>query len=527
MRTPLSNKSSVLLACGFLASIAMANFTPILLTDDSYNHDVVIETTAPTPLVPVTTASMDGGLTNAGFAWFERGHNTVWPATGLPEAGSILVSDSSPDHQYAFAPTYQGNNVILIDSRCAEGSFRLTRPAAYSSLSVLTSSGGGGSMVIGYRVHLQDGSTETGSFTCPDWIGGSSPAWRANGRINVSAFTYDIINSDNPRLYTRDIRLSNSTSPVLSVEFNYLAGFGHNAIFALSGADFSGTEFIPINVTGYNQDMVVEAGAIKPGWLDPFTTATMDNGTDNARRTWYETGYYPPATNTGLPAAGSILTSAGWPAHVYAMAPSYTNNNAILLDAAVPSQLITFSNRARYAVLSFLTASGHGPVTNVCVINHADGVSQTNLFVSPDWFDSAPAAFTANGCVSISSKVVTCVNAGFPKLFAVDLALTHTNSPVIGLSLAFKGGGNDSHAIVFAVSGSTELPPPSTAPRLSIDLEPNGTVSIISSAAGKLQSTSALRGLETIWQDEGPVAQNTASKHIAASQVKFFRVVAP
>lgn len=527
MRNHLIDKSSVFVAILFSTGVALGDFTPIVLTSDSYNCDVVIEKSAPSPCVPVTTASMDTGVTNTGFSWFERGHNTDWPAAGLPEAGAILVSDSAADHRYQFAPNYQTNNAVLVDSSCTHGTLLLTEPAPYSGLSLLTSSAGGHSAVVGYTIRFQDGSAETGSFISIDWISGATPAWSANGRISVTAFTYDIMNSDNPRLYTLDINLTNKTSSIISIEFTYISGLGHNAIFALSGQDNSGAEFNPIGVSGYNQDMIVEASAIKPGWLDRYTSATMDNGTANASKSWYESGYYSPAPETGLPPAGATFTNQLAADHAYKMPASYTNDNAILLDATVSRQSVTFVNRARYGALSLLTASGHGPVTNSCIVNHADGTTETNVFVSPDWFDSAPAAFRANGCVSISTKLVTSLNSGFPALFAVDLPLANTNSPVVSLDLAFKAGGHDSHAAIFAISGAADFSAPVTAPRLSIRRNQDGILLISSTAPGRLQSTAELKGPETLWHDEGPVSQNSEITQLPAGAARFFRVLAP
>lgn len=521
MHTPVLTHSAVLLWLLF-GGIARGEYTPILLTSDSYNQDVIIEKTASPPLLPATTASMDAGAANTGFSWFERGYNSDWPAAGLPEAGAILVSGSGGNRRYQLAPSYRASNVILLDSSQSNATMRLNNPAAYGRLSVLTSSGGGGT-VIGYTVHFQDGSSEPGTISSPDWIGGINPAWAANGRVDVTSFNYDIVNSDNPRLYSRDISLSRSSVPVISVDFNYVSGPGHNAIFALSGAVFLSGDFNPIAVSGYNQDVVVEATASHPGWLDLFTTATMENGAVNARRTWYETGYYPLAPATGLPAAGTTLISEAAPDHTYQMAPSYTNKNAVLLDAAVPCSTVLFASRPRLGAVSLLTASGHGPVTNICVVNHADGTSQTNVFVSPDWFDSAAGAFSARGCVSISTKLVTCKGES-PKLFAVDLALVNTNSPAISLTLSFKSGRNDSHAIIFAVSGASDLSSPITAPRVSIGRNQDGSLRILSSQAGRLQSTLAFQSLDTQWRDEGEVAQNVAVTHWSTGAVKFFRV---
>src|SRR5689334_1682548 len=86
--------------CSIVAGFSQAQFVPIALTPESFNEDLVIEKTASSPLVPVTTATMDGGLSNTGSTWYERGFKPEAPATGLPAAGSIRSSEAAGDHQY-------------------------------------------------------------------------------------------------------------------------------------------------------------------------------------------------------------------------------------------------------------------------------------------------------------------------------------------------------------------------------------------------------------------------------------------
>src|SRR5262249_25168032 len=181
--------------------------------------------------------------------------------------------------------------------------------------------------------------------------------------VNVSTFTFDM-DPSNPRLYATDVALNNTSSPVTSIDFGYMGGTGHRVIFAVSGSTYASDPFSPITVTGFNQDVVVEADSTYPATLIGSTTAASEDGTANSGNTWYEQGYYTPAAATGLPAAGARITSGADPDHHYQLAASYTNNNAVLIDAENPSATILPLSPAPYAALSFLTAAGHGPVTN-------------------------------------------------------------------------------------------------------------------------------------------------------------------
>jgi predicted alpha-1,6-mannanase (GH76 family) len=434
------------------ASVARAGFNPIPLTSASFNADVVVESTAPTPLVPsaYTTASMDNGTGNTGTSWYEKGYDSASLTTGLPNAGSTFTSQSSATHQYTMAPSYTANNAVMLDSTLTNATFTLTTPTACSQLSFLESGGNNG-VNFSYIVHHQDGTTETGAGTIPDWFNGSNPAWTANGRIDVGSFAFSNVNGNDPRLYSLDITLTNTASKITSIVFNYTSGSGHGAVMAVSGS--TGGNFTPIPVTGYNEDIVIEASAPQPTPLTGFTTATMEGGIGNTQRTWYAAGYVASAPTTGLPAAGSTITSASASDHVFTLPPSYSADNAAFLSAAVPSVNLTPVTPVACSELSFLTAAGYGPVTNGCVIHHMDGTAETNSFISPDWFNNFPEAIDANGRVNVSSRVADSLNSGNPRVYAVDVPLANVASPVTAISLTFQGGGANADSVIFAVSG--------------------------------------------------------------------------
>src|ERR1044071_1389880 len=106
--------------------------------------------------------------------------------------------------------------------------------------------------------------------------------------MNSVTHTFDNVGSSNPRLYYRDITLTNTTSAVTSVDLVYVSGAAssHNDVVAVSGST-DGTTFTGITVTGYNADFVIEANAATRGRLysqvivdgtNAFATSqTMDN----------------------------------------------------------------------------------------------------------------------------------------------------------------------------------------------------------------------------------------------------------
>jgi hypothetical protein len=521
--SPLLPLTLALLAAN---STTRADFVPIPLNPETFNQDVVVERAAPPPVIPTTTASMETGTNNTGYSLYERGYNVIWATTGLPTAGARFTSEAQVDHDYQFAPTYKTNNAVLIDSAITSGTLTLSDPAAFANLSFLTSAagGGGGGGVIAYTVHHEDGSTDSGTFRSPDWLGAFGQAWTTHGRVEVTAFTFSNIGGDYPRIYSRDIALTHTLSPVTTIDLSYTAGSEHTIVFGVSGAPLPGDPFTPLRVTGFNQDMVVEAAAAKPGFLGTATTASLESGTDNTLNTWYEQGYVTIAPTTGLPPAGAILTNSVAPDHRYLMPPTYIGNNAVLVDPAVPSAWLTPATPLACSALSFLGAAGHGPVTNAVLIQHADGSSETNFFVLPDWLDNSAGAFNVNGRINLNNRIVNAVNSGWPRLFASDVAVANATSAITNVVVSFIGGGVNSHAVLFAVSGRTDSAP--ARPTISIVRNPNGTLTLGSTGPGRLESATALNGTNTVWHDEGPIATTVTVTPAPAEQAKFYRVIA-
>src|SRR5262250_578552 len=136
-RAPFKPAKAFFVGAALLSGVARADFIPIPLTSGSFNQDVVVEKNAPPPVQQVTTASMDGGMANTNFSWYERGYNLGFAYTGFPVAGSTITSDSLAGHDYRFAPDYKTNNAVMIDSTLTSGTLTLATPAAYARLSFL------------------------------------------------------------------------------------------------------------------------------------------------------------------------------------------------------------------------------------------------------------------------------------------------------------------------------------------------------------------------------------------------------
>jgi hypothetical protein len=247
-------------------------------------------------------------------------------------------------------------------------------------------------------------------------------------------------------------------------------GFGGGTGSAASTQKISNFTFTPSAYTynpitlasGYNQDMVIEAGAPASGAINNIT-ATMDAGTAKTGATYYEQGYNTGAPLTGLPASGGTFTSQADSRHIFTMG-NYSSNNAALLSPTATTDTITFANPSAFYALSFLTATGNGTAAFDLTINYADGAPSTYIpydVVSPDWFFQGPAAFIANGRAYPGTGATTYdnVNNGEPNLYQLDVLMPDTTDPISSVTLNYDATAGN--LAVFAVSGAA-VPEPTT-----------------------------------------------------------------
>mgnify|MGYP005840337849 CR=1 FL=1 len=448
------------------------NYAPLAVT--GFDRDMVIEAgITPTGfLFTKSTVTMDGGSTNnTGNTFYEQGFNTDAPTTGLPPAGSN-ISGGSPLHTFTLAPDYTTNNVLYVGNYefvngdvPGENTLTLVTPASYTGLSFLNTAGNG-PVAINVTVTHQDSSVSYYSFSSLDWFNAATAFFTLNGRFDPSTLALNNVNSGNPRLFINDIELT-SSSPVTSIQFTWVSG-GRAAILAVAGQTTSGGEFSPIAVTGYNADAIVEAAGTPrlPNPLKTATTVSMDGGTNNTGNTWMEKGYYAAMPNSGLPAPGTIISSITQPDHHYQMPASYTANNCVFVDAVHAEANLTPATPATYSALSFLSATANNNVTNEVVMQYADGTQETNTFVSRDWFNNTPYAYTALGRVQLNTRTINAdpghTTTPNPRLYEAQFALGNTTSPLTNMVLRFLGAINPTtgRMVVLAVSGTAGAVPP-------------------------------------------------------------------
>ena len=419
----MKSKLIPILLISACASLARADFNPVTLTANSYTFDIVVESNTVQALPYCINVTAGNGTGLGDNTYYEQGlHDRIGTAggnSGVPRHNTVFTHIYNANMQFLMPPTYATNNDLMIDSTFTSGTFNFNTATTATNLALLGCGGGGGT-TIGYTVTHADATTDTGNVTFPDWFNtGSFNAWGANGRITSGGgynnYNGSANNNNAPFLHSELITVSGA-SPIVSIAFTFGSG-AHANLFAVSG-NAAGSSWTPIPVGGFNVKGLVPAAF-------PLT-ATMDQGTNTVNNgnlaTWFEQGYVSNTPSAGLPPSGSIFNSFSQPTHHYQMG-NYSTNNATLIDHNHLAANITPTNPTNYFAFALLTAGGNigagNTMTNICILQHQDGVNETNLFYGYDWFDTAhngSIACKANGRVNMYSRTVNNVNNNFPYL---------------------------------------------------------------------------------------------------------------
>jgi hypothetical protein len=366
------------------------------------------------------------------------------------------------------APSYVTNNVLLQQTNLVTGNgpwpATFATPGTYGALSFLCAAAPG---FVTNRIiiqHVDNTLNEVKTVGIPDWNSTGTVAWDANGAIILDSRTFTNLYAGVPGLFVIDVTV-NSGSPITNLNVSFFRGAAgsHSAIFAVSGATSSGGPFIPITLTqsSYNRDLIIESNAPPANSGGPYVSAFMD-GAGNA---WYERGFLATSPSSGLPGAGATFaTNLSGVNYQYMMAPSYTNENALLITAGIPHANLALTTPVAYSALSFLTSAGDAnanpPQINATVY-HQDGTTEAGTFYSNDWFNNTNAVWIANGRVNGNTLIPGDVGSGNPRLYARDIAVANTSSPVTNVDFDLLGGSGS--AAIFAISGvvanAVNIPP--------------------------------------------------------------------
>ena len=445
-------------------------FNPVPLTQSSYKYSIVVPQSTIAAVPYCVNAYVGSGTTFSDTTFYERGLVTPTPPggtftnSGVPLPGTLLTNINNANMVFVMPSSYSVNDDLMIVSGSfgflPSGTLTLNTPTHASALSFLCAGGNNGNTVT-WTVNYTSGNTAGGTFSLPDWFNNNSSfvAYGCNGRVNAGGLqnlASGVQNNSAPYMDGEVITGLSATDYVASVTFNYSSGGGVDNFFAVS-ASTDGTHYAPCPVaaSSFNVQSIV------PNTTPYPVTATMDSGTNlvDPGNTWFEQGYDPGSPSSGLPPSGSSFTSISQPTHTYQMG-LYSTNDATLIDSGHLSANITPATPAPYTALAFLTAGANigTAMTNLCIIQHADGVNETNLFYAYDWFSSGHSnamAWTSNGRVTMNARAFQNVGQGVPYLFESYFALVDNLSPVTNVQVQYYIAGSSSTTYILAVSGST------------------------------------------------------------------------
>ena len=280
-------------------------------------------------------------------------------------------------------------------------------------------------------------------------------------------------------MFSKGLTISRGSSLAALVAATALAGAG--AVHA--------SVLTPINLTGFNQDSVVEngytvtaGGAIPSNIAVPVRSAVNVNGSAG-QNTLYESGLNGSPAGTGLPTSheftSSFDSSTGFQFQKY----TNTNNMLGLSTAIGTTGTLTLTTPTSFDSLAILALSTNAASnsTGAVTLNFAGGITATTDYGAPDWFSYSSGTTTDGnsygpainnlGRIDVvdSSFSGPGINGGNgPDMYQTTLNLASLNGQnytgdVLD-SLTFTQAPSTTTTGIFAVSGSSAaaVPDPAT-----------------------------------------------------------------
>jgi len=222
------------------------------------------------------------------------------------------------------------------------------------------------------------------------------------------------------------------------------------AFLALCGLARADYDPIALTPGSFNADVVVEKTA--PLAPNNFVTATMDGGTNNSSRTWFEQGFNTNMPTAGLLPAGTVFSSTVAPDHQFQMPPSYAAPNALFINSQVPTGSLKLTTPTVLTAISILGSSGGSAIGLNCTIQYQDGTSEVLTTTVPDWFNGAAVAWTANGRYNLDNVTFDNLYNNNPRIYYTDMFPTGI-SPVTNVVFTYVSGSGRS--CILGLSGQT------------------------------------------------------------------------
>ena len=444
----------------------------------------------------------------------------------------------------------------------------LLRHRLFLSL-ILLGAGGNGGATLAYTVHYQDTTTQTGTFFVTDWFDGVRlpAAYLANGAVSVVDGSFAFVNVGLAMLHSVQLALTNTNSPVTSIDLSQssASAITQTSIFAVSSGTPGGTLPIissqPVSAKGYAgtnlQFTVSVSGFSTPPlhfqWeriLNEATNSLSDSGNLSGSTTTNlsinnvnsgdDGGYFCIITNdtgsvTSSVATLSVLSSLPDVLYLGDTITIYQGHEAEVVENSVDHQ--------GYKYLNFGTSPTSPPFIGPVGFTDTPQIGSTlvtamRVYTANDSPERDPADFTLEGSndgtnfTVIASGPLSLPDGRNPADGSIIDPLTMYNQEVDFANQATYTiyrwtcthvkddlTANSMQVAEVELLGVTATP---TAV-LTITPNSNGTLTISTTLAGELQSTTALEGASTVWQDEGPISSSVTVS--PSGEARFYRVL--
>ena len=217
--------------------------------------------------------------------------------------------------------------------------------------------------------------------------------------------------------------------------------------------------YSPVPVTGFNQDVVAEAGT--------NSTIVTSTGLDLIFHILYSTDF-ATANNIagGIPSNG-IISSGGYNFQL----EDYTLNNALYLSSGgaepntVGSGTLTLVSPASFSKISLLSFSTEFYSNLSVVLHYTDGTSSAVIEKRiPDWFDGPAAVVSGFGRV-LRLASPPYADDGMvtnnPRFYPFDIVIPCADQTKLVAAVTvthISGGGANSRGVILAVAGVPDSP---------------------------------------------------------------------
>lgn len=235
------------------------------------------------------------------------------------------------------------------------------------------------------------------------------------------------------------------------------------SLLVLQISSYAQPTYAPIAVTGYQHDIVAEAGTS----ILATTTTMIDGSPFVARHVLYTAAF---ATTNGLTGGmldnGTIVNGK----RTYQLAP-YTGRNALYLsrtgkvDSTLNDGTLTLTTPGYYARMSLLTFSTEGSSNINININYTDGTTEralSNAYVD-DWYVGyTNVMYSGSGRIGRDTTAPFSVDGvgTWPHFFGFDFIVncSNQNRMVKSVTVSDTSASTGSRVIVMALSGEKILP---------------------------------------------------------------------